>query len=107
MKYFIALTILLQTTIFAYSQISVTGIVLDKETRQNLEFALIRISGANKTVSTDKYGGFELRLPGAITTDSSVSLTVSYIGYIGKQSFYSISNVGITSKSIRRDLSTC
>ncbi len=85
MKYFIVLTILLQTTIFAYSQISVTGIVLDKETRQNLEFALIRISGANKTVSTDKYGGFELRLPGAITTDSSVSLTVSYIGYIGKQ----------------------
>ena len=73
------LAILFLTGSFVFAQQTLTGKVIDANSRQPLEAASVEQSGtSNNKVLTDQYGNFSIRLKGEQT-----QLTISYIGYEG------------------------
>ena len=63
-----------------YSQSVVKGKVIDKKTKESLEFAVITNDRNSKNTLTDKDGQFVLK--NAMATDS---ITISFIGYTSKK----------------------
>ena len=62
-------------TVFA-QQFSVTGKVVDKQTGEYLSFATVRVLNSSQGTSTNKQGGYELKLK-----KGNYTLTVSFLGY--------------------------
>lgn len=75
MKKSILIFIFLCTSIAAYAQQTISGVVIDQETNEALPFANIYIS-KNKGTITDAEGKFTLQLTQEVT-----SIKISYIGY--------------------------
>jgi outer membrane receptor protein involved in Fe transport len=61
---------------FSYAQKIYKGKVIDELTSEPVEYASVRTTQPGKSTITDKFGNFQLSLPGDTAT-----LTVSYMGY--------------------------
>ncbi len=81
MKYYLNRSILLFFSLF-FSLVSmaqsfkIKGNVIDKETKEPIEFATIAIVGSTQATKTDELGNFEFSLP-----NKNVMVRVSYVGY--------------------------
>ena len=75
MKKSVLIFILLLTSIAAFAQQKISGVVTDKQSKESLPFANIYISSTKGTI-TDAEGKFTINLKQEIT-----SIRVSYIGY--------------------------
>jgi len=75
MKKSVLIFIILLTSIGAFAQQRISGIVIDKESKESLPFANIYISETKGTI-TDAEGKFNLTL-----NSDTTSIKVSYIGY--------------------------
>jgi len=80
MKYFITTSLLLLMANILAAQQVIKGKVIDKNTREPIEYASVMIGLSGKGVMTDKLGDFKLILK----TDTDV-LNISLIGYQSQQ----------------------
>lgn len=77
-KLFVFLTILFASSLFAFSQeIEVSGLVIDKKTKEPLPFANIIFTKTTIGTTTDVNGMFYLKT----NDESNISISVSYMGY--------------------------
>jgi hypothetical protein len=80
MKKIFLLFILFFGVLSAYSQIIISGKVIDKTTREPLEVAFVELQKNDLSVLTDKQGSFVFDLKSQNENDS-IAIKVSYIGY--------------------------
>lgn len=74
----VALCVLLWSSVVVYAQdLTISGTVVDKETKQKISGAAIKVKGAAVGAVSDRTGAFSLKIPGR----SSAVLTVSFIGF--------------------------
>ena len=71
----LSLSLLLSMSAIAQS-IQLKGKVVDKSTKEPIEFATIAIVGSSKATKTDEQGNFEFTVPAI-----SLPVRVSYVGY--------------------------
>ncbi|QNK77137.1 carboxypeptidase-like regulatory domain-containing protein [Winogradskyella sp. PAMC22761] len=69
---------LLFFSLFAQSQIKLSGIVKDNNTKEILEYANVGLKQSKLGVNSDENGNFNLTLPANVKKDT---LVISYIGY--------------------------
>ncbi|MDR3716830.1 MAG: TonB-dependent receptor plug domain-containing protein [Puia sp.] len=81
-------SLMLVSSLPAFSQLVIKGRVIDKNTRLPIEYAVVSIpvkgaATAHRTIDaiTDQQGNFELRLKDAGTGETGDSLRVSFVGY--------------------------
>jgi len=61
--------------------ITITGVILDAQTKEQLPYVHISIKGHNLGVPTNEEGAFALTIPATLIRDS---LHISHIGYRSK-----------------------
>lgn len=79
MKKFYCHLLFILLSVPAISQVIIKGRVIDRLTREPLEWASLKLSSGNSTAVTDRNGQFTLSV--ATSHDTSLLLVVSFIGY--------------------------
>jgi TonB-dependent Receptor Plug Domain/CarboxypepD_reg-like domain len=72
--------VLLISVLLAHSQTTITGKVIDKNTREPLEVAFVQLQNNNLSALTDKAGEFWFDIK-SVSNQDSEAIKVSYIGY--------------------------
>jgi hypothetical protein len=80
MKKIFLLPVLIFAVLFGQSQTTITGKVIDKNTREPLEVAFVQLRNNNLSALTDKAGEFSFDIK-SVSNQDSAAIKVSYIGY--------------------------
>ncbi len=76
--YILSFFIFSSTMLFSQSKQTITGVVTDKKTKENLPFSSIRLKNHPIGTISDEAGEFKFLVPNEITDDT---LVINYIGY--------------------------
>ncbi len=77
----LTILLLLVTPFFSWSQITVSGKVLDRENGEDLYMAYVYIPEYGLSMATNEYGFFSLQIPSDDLKNATTSLIVAFVGY--------------------------
>jgi carboxypeptidase-like protein/TonB-dependent receptor-like protein len=64
----------------AFTQNIIKGKIIDKSTKEPVEYAMVVVQPGHKNIATDKFGNFRLSVSG-----DTANIEISYVGFIAQQ----------------------